>query len=92
FDAAVGNLFGSNGFNMAIFAFLDAVHQGGPLFAAVSRAHAVTGLFGVVLTSLGLAALVYRAERRFAMIEPDSLAIVAGYIAGMWLLFLQRGG
>ena len=92
FDAAVGNLFGSNGFNMAIFAVLDAVHPGGPLFAAVSRAHAVTGLFGVVLTSLGLAALVYRAERRFAMIEPDSLAIVVGYIAGMCLLFLQRGG
>jgi cation:H+ antiporter len=92
YDAAVGNLFGSNGFNMAIFVVLDAVHPGGPLFAAVSPAHAITGLFGVMLTGLGLAALVYRAERRFAMIEPDSLAIVVGYVAGMWLLFLQRGG
>jgi cation:H+ antiporter len=92
YDAAVGNLFGSNGFNMAIFVVLDAVHTGGPLFAAVSPAHAVTGLFGVVLTALGLSAIVYRAERRFAMIEPDSVAIVLAYVLGMLLLFLQRGG
>lgn len=92
YDAAVGNLFGSNGFNMAILVVLDAFHPGGPILSAVSQAHATTGIFGVVLTGLGLAALVYRAERRFAMVEPDSLAIVVGYLAGMGLLFLQRGG
>jgi len=92
FDMAVGNLFGSNGFNMAIFFALDLAHPGGHLFAAVSPAHAITGLFGIILTSLGLAAIVYRAQRRFAMIEPDSLAIVLGYFFGMWMLYLGRGG
>jgi cation:H+ antiporter len=92
FDMAVGNLFGSNGFNMAIFFALDLAHPGGPLFAVVSPAHAITGLFGIILTSLGLAAIVYRAQRRFAMIEPDSLAIVVCYCFGMWMLYLGRGG
>jgi hypothetical protein len=45
-----------------------------------------------VLTGLGLAALAYRAERRIAVIEPDSLATVFGYLAGVWLPFAQRGG
>lgn len=91
FDLAVGNLFGSNGFNMAIFFGLDLAHPGGSLFAAVSPVHAITGLFGILLTSLGLAAIVYRAERRFAMVEPDSLAIVVAYVAGLWLLYGARG-
>jgi cation:H+ antiporter len=92
FDMAVGNLFGSNGFNMAIFFALDVAHRGGPLFAAVSEAHVITGVFAMVLTSIGLAALVYRAERRFAMIEPDSLAIVLGYVFGLWMLHQGRAG
>lgn len=58
----------------------------------MSRAHAVTGLSPSVLTGLGLAALAYRAERRIAVIEPDSLATVFGYLAGVWLPFAQRGG
>jgi len=92
FDMAVGNLFGSNGFNMAIFFALDVAHRGGPLFAAVSPVHVVTGVFAMVLTSIGLAAVVYRAERRFAMIEPDSFAIVLGYVFGIWMLYQGRAG
>jgi cation:H+ antiporter len=92
FDMAVGNLFGSNGFNMAIFFALDVAHGGGPIFAAVSQAHVITGVFAMVLTSIGLAAVVYRAERRFAMIEPDSFAIVLVYIFGLWMLHQGRAG
>lgn len=91
-DLAVGNLFGSNCFNMAIFFALDLAQPVGPIFAAASPAHAITGLFGILLTSLGLAAIVYRAERRFAMIEPDSLAIALGYCIGIWVLYATRAG
>lgn len=82
-DLAVGNLFGSNGFNMAIFFALDLASPGGSVFAALSPVQVVTGLCGLVLTSLGLAAIVYRAERRFAMIEPDALLILAAYAVGL---------
>jgi cation:H+ antiporter len=85
-DLAVGNLFGSNGFNMVVFVALDLASPGGSVFAALSPAHLVTGLFGMLLTALGLAAIVYRAERRFAMVEPDALLVVAGYVAGLAFL------
>jgi cation:H+ antiporter len=87
-DMAVGNLFGSNAFNMAIFVVLDAV-QPGSLFAVLDPSHVISGLFAVVLMSLGVAALMYRAKRRFAMVEPDSLLIVLTYAIGVWLLYVH---
>jgi cation:H+ antiporter len=89
FDLAVGNLFGSNALNMAVFFVLDVVHAGGGVFAAVDPSHALSACLAVILTSLGLAAIVYRAERRFAMIEPDSVLMVLAYLAGLWLLYAR---
>jgi cation:H+ antiporter len=91
FDLAVGNLFGSNAFNMAIFFALDLVEPGS-LFAALDPSHALSGLFAVVLMSLGLAAIVYRAKRRFAMLEPDSLLMLAGYCFAIWSIFTHTAG
>jgi cation:H+ antiporter len=85
----VGNLFGSNAFNMTIFLALDLAEPHRAIFAAVDPAHALSGLFAVVLMSLGLAAIVYRAERRFAMLEPDSLLMIACYVLAMALLYTQ---
>jgi cation:H+ antiporter len=90
-DLAVGNLLGSNGFNMAVFLVLDFAHPG-PIFAALDPAHAITGLFAVVLMAIGMAALVYRTERRFAMLEPSSLAILACYLLAVGLLYSRTTG
>jgi len=92
FDLAVGNLFGSNAVNMAIFLPLDAAQPGAAIFAALDPGHAISALFAVVLMSLGLAAIVYRAEQRFALIEPDSVVMVVVYGLGIWLLYGRVGG
>jgi cation:H+ antiporter len=92
FDLAVGNLFGSNAFNMLIFLALDLAEPHRAIFATLDPGHALSGLFGVVLMSLGLAAIVYRAERRFAMVEPDSLLIFVVYLLALALLYTQVVG
>jgi cation:H+ antiporter len=89
FDLAVGNLFGSNAFNMLIFVALDLAEPRQAIFTLVEPAHALTGLFAVVLMSLGVAAIVYRAERRFAMLEPDSLLIIAVYLLALAVLYTR---
>lgn len=91
YDLAVGNLFGSNAFNMALLVALDLAHPGGPLLAEVSRAHALSGLFAVVLMSLGLAAIVYRAKRRLRMLEPSSALLLLGYALALLALYRARG-
>jgi cation:H+ antiporter len=87
FDLAVGNLFGSNAFNMAAFFFVDVAFSGGPIFHAVSDTHAMTALWSILLMSVALMGIIYRVEKRYMLIEPDSFAIILGYCLGLWLLF-----
>lgn len=91
FDLAVGNLFGSNAFNMGAFFFADMAHRSGPLLASVSGVHAITALFAMLLMSVGLMGIIYRAEKRYLFIEPDSLLMIAGYGVAVWVLFRLAG-
>jgi cation:H+ antiporter len=72
---------------MAILFIADMVYWKGPLLAAVEPAHAVTALVGIVLMSVGSMGLIYRAEKRFLLIEPDSALMILGYVLGMGLIF-----
>ncbi|MGZ8374928.1 MAG: sodium:calcium antiporter [Nitrospira sp.] len=87
FDLAVGNLFGSNAFNMAAFFFADLAYRGGGLLSTVSSTHALTALWAIIMMNIGLMGIMYRAERRFRLIEPDSLLMMVVYVLGLWLLF-----
>lgn len=91
FDLAVGNLLGSNAFNVSILLWVDLAHPGASIFVEASRTHVLTLAFGILLMALGLAAIVYRAKRRFAMLEPDSALIVLTYALAIWVLYLRRG-
>lgn len=85
-DLAVGNLFGSNAFNMLILLPLELASPRTSIFAVADPGHALTGLLTIVLMSLGLAAIVYRSERRWSLREPTSLFMIAVYaFAVSWL-------
>lgn len=92
YDLAVGNLYGSNAFNMMLLLPLDLVHGGGPLLADVAPVHALSGLVAIGLMAIGLAAVVYRAKGRLTMLEPNGVLMIVAYAAGMALVFAQGGG
>lgn len=87
FDLAVGNLFGSNAFNMAAFLFADMAYREGSLLSSVSSSHVLTALWSILMMNLGLMGIIYRAEKRYMLIEPDSLLMIVAYVLGLWLLF-----
>jgi cation:H+ antiporter len=74
-DLAVGNLFGSNAFNMALFFLMDLPGKGG-FFAGLDPSHAETAFLGVALMALGLAVLAHRKGRRLG-----GAIILAAYFA-----------
>jgi cation:H+ antiporter len=88
YDLAVGNLYGSNAFSMVLLAPLDLAYTDGPILGALDTVHALTGLVSVVLMAIGLAALVYRAKGRFAMLQPSGIAIVIVYVLGLLAVYL----
>lgn len=82
-DLAIGNTFGSNAFNMAMFFPLDACHPES-LLAAVSPVHAVTALAVVVATAVAVLGQLYQEKRRIPFCEPDAalvMLVVAGALA-----------
>ncbi len=44
-------------------------------------------LWAIIMMNIGLMGIMYRAERRFRLIEPDSLLMMVVYVLGLWLLF-----
>jgi cation:H+ antiporter len=89
-DLAVGNLFGSNCFNMAALLFADVAYRPGPLLAAVHPGQAVAGISAVLLMSLALAAIVHGAETRVARLEPDAILLLLIYLGGLGAVWVVR--
>jgi cation:H+ antiporter len=88
-DLAIGNVYGSNAFNMILLAPLDAVHSG-PLLAEVSAIHAITCVAVILATLVAIMGQLYQSESRRRFIEPDAwlvILIVAGALA---LVFFSR--
>lgn len=89
-DLAIGNVLGSNAFNMLLLIPLDLVHKG-PILAAVSRNHAITCLAAIVATLVVVLGQLYQVERRRLLIEPDASLVIAVVFGALWLIY-QMGG
>jgi cation:H+ antiporter len=92
YDLAIGNLFGSNFFNMLAFGLTDIFYFQGRFIDLIDPSFALIGLLGLLLTSMGLIGNLLRVERRLGFLEFDALVILVGYFAGMWFLYMRGIG
>ncbi len=92
FDMAVGNLFGSNVFNMFALGLADLFYTPGRLLATIHPSFALVGLLGLLLTNLALIGNVARLERRLLFVELDALLILLLYLGGIYFLYLRGIG
>ena len=88
-ELALGNLLGSNLFNMGfVLAMDDLVLVGSPLWSAISPVHAVTAVFAILMTSVVVIALVVRREeRRKSFLTMESGALIALYVVASVMVF-----
>jgi cation:H+ antiporter len=87
-DMAMGNILGSNAFNMVLFIPLDFVFDGS-LLAAVSPSHAYTALCVIVVTCVVLLSQLYPVERRKPLLEPDAwlaIILIAASFTGLYFI------
>jgi len=89
-DMAIGNLFGSNMFNMFALGLTDFIYTDGRFLDVIDPAFALIGMLGLLMTAVALVGNLARLEKRIWFIEVDALALFVLYAAGMWLLY-QRG-
>lgn len=89
-DLAIGNLLGSNLFNVAIIAIDDLFYAKGPLLAHVSPVHAMTAGSAVIMTGLAVVGLFYRpTDRVFRAVGWISLGLFSVYLLNTYVLYLH---
>lgn len=86
-DMAIANIFGSNAFNMVIFATLD-VTTNNSLLSSVSEVHAITATCVLITTAVGLMCILYQAKKRWWLVEPDALLIALLVLGALYLVFV----
>lgn len=90
-DLAIGNLFGSNLFNILIIAIDDIAYLNGPLLSQVSLTHAVSGVSAMIMTGAAVVGIHYRpATRVFRIAGWVSLALVLSYVLNSLVLYLRQ--
>ncbi|WP_214823913.1 sodium:calcium antiporter [Exiguobacterium algae] len=88
-DIAVGNMLGSNLFNIFILAMFDLYFRQKQLFNGASRDHLYTAGLGLLLTVSTLVALIVRVDMTFIGIGVDALIIAALYGFGIYFIGKQ---
>jgi cation:H+ antiporter len=87
-DMAVGNIFGSNIFNMFILAIEDIFYFKGPLLSFVQGQHMIPSLLAMAMTGLAIAGLIYNAEKKLFVWAWDSFGIIVLFAVNLVLLYL----
>ena len=88
-DLAIGKLFGSNLFNIAILAIDDLAYLPGPLLADVSLSHASSAFSAMMMSGLAVVGLVLRpASRVLRTVSWVSLLLLVIYLLNTLFLYL----
>ena len=86
-DMAVGNLMGSNLFNIFILALDDFFYTKGNLLSDASESHMVSVFSTIIMTAIAITGLTYRAKEKRFLLAWDTLLILCMYIFNMVLLY-----
>ena len=87
-DLAIGNLFGSNIFNIFILAIDDLFFTAGPILSFANKNHIIPALSAIMMTGIAIIGLTYRSTKKPLLLAWDSIGIVIIYIINMMLLYM----
>lgn len=87
-DMAIGNLMGSNLFNLAILAIDDLLYRPAALLSSVAPSHALSALAAIVMAAALVVALVARPQARLLNLASwTSVLLMLVYFVNSWLQF-----
>lgn len=87
-DLAIGNIFGSNIFNIGILALDDIMYFKGPLLMATSPNHIIPILGTIIITAIGITGIVFKTERKWKL-AIDTVLILLVFVLMMVLLYYK---
>ena len=89
-DMAIGNLLGSNLFDILILAIDDIAYTKASLLSSVSPANAITAFAAVIMSGIFIVALLYKPETRVrGTIGWVSIALLLVYLFSSYAIYLH---
>jgi cation:H+ antiporter len=92
YELAIGDIFGTNLFNLALIPLADIIYRQGPILREGGPFELVAGLLGIVLTAVFIVGLLERRDRTILRMGYDSLAAIVFYAIGLAMLYSVSGG
>jgi cation:H+ antiporter len=83
YSMAVGNIFGTNCLEVALFPFADVFYREGLIFDELHPSAGYLAALGIVVTAVYLWGILERRDRTILGMGQDSAAVLVIYVAGM---------
>lgn len=88
YEMAVGDIFGTNIFNIALIFVADLGYRAGPVLATGGDFEVLATLVALFMTGIFVVGLLERRDRTILRMGHDALAAIAVYALGLILLFV----
>jgi cation:H+ antiporter len=89
-DMAIGNLLGSNLFDILVIGIDDLAYTKGPLLSSIGPAHAITAFAAVIMSGIFIVAMLFKPETRLrGTIGWVSLSMLVVYLFSSYAVYLH---
>ncbi|RZV34143.1 MAG: sodium:calcium antiporter [Sphingomonadaceae bacterium] len=86
YELAIGEVFGSNLFNLALIFIIDLVYVGPPVLNMAGPFEATAALLALIMSGVFVLGLIERRDRTIVRMGEDSIAVLLVYAAGLAVL------
>ena len=86
YQLAIGDVFGTNLFNVMLLVVADALYRKGPVLSEAGRFETVGALLTVFMTGIFIVGLLERQDRTILRMGYDSVAVLVAFALGLVLL------
>ena len=87
YEMAIGDILGSNVYNLLLIFLTDVVYRGEPVFNQVTQFETVAALMGIIMTGILLLGLLERRDWTILRMGYDSAAMLVVFAGGLILLY-----
>lgn len=88
-DLAIGNILGSNTFNLMIIVAVDLVYDG-PLFHSLDNVHVIAAIGVIVTTTVATMGILFRSDQKPRWyLEPGAIALSCCSLGFFYLIYLM---
>jgi cation:H+ antiporter len=87
YDLVVGNLLGSNCFNMAALLILDIADGPALVLQQMEPTMQIAALFGILMMGQAILGILHKPQRRVWYLEPHAIFLLITYLAGMYFCY-----